>query len=582
MINIETPHIVPPQRHYLPQDFQLKNWEDIKSYYEELQSRPINSVADFKEWIKNRDELEAFISEDAAWRYIRYTRNTEDAAIKEQYLYFINQIKPQLSPYSNELDKKLVESPYRSELKDEAYKIFLRSTLKDIELYREENIPLIVKADEWAQEYAQIQAQMTIVYQGEELTLQQAAKYLKSSDRQVRRDVYDLVTERRSQDFQKLDDLFDELVKLRHQIALNAGFKNYRDYKFKALGRFDYTVEDVFRFHESVKEEIPPINAIILEHHRKKLGLDELKPYDLDAEPEGQEALKPYSSSDELVDKSISVFGKLHPVLGEYIRIMDEKGYLDLDSRKGKAPGGYNYPLDETGIPFIFMNASGKFRDMVTMMHEGGHAVHSFLSHNLELSSFKHAPSEVSELASMSMELLSMTGWETFFADKTDLIRAQREQLEGIIDTLPWIACIDKFQNWIYTNPQHTAEERSTEWVKIYNEFHPDIVDWGGYEENKAKAWQKQLHIFEVPFYYIEYGIAQLGALAVWKNYKENPEKGLEHYVEALKLGYTRSVPEIYEAAGISFNFSLQYIKELAEFIKNELELLEKAVSETV
>jgi oligoendopeptidase F len=581
MINLELPTIQIKKRRYLPQEFDLKTWDDIKSFYEELNSRPINSVEELEKWLSDRNELEDYLAENAAWRYINYTRNTEDSDIRDRYLFFINKIKPQISPFANLLDKKLLDSPYQAGLQSEAYKIYLRSTRNEIELYREENIPLIVKTEEKAQEYAEIQAAMTIDYNGEELTMQQAAKFLKSSDRAVRKEIYEKVVERRERDFEKLDELFNTLVKLRHQIAINAGFQNFRDYKFKALGRFDYTIDDVFHFHDSVKNEIVPLSAFILEQKRKNLGLPVLCPYDLDAEPEGQEPLKPYETSEELIDKGIKTFSKLNESLGQYISIMNDIGYLDLDSRKGKAPGGYNYPLDEVGIPFIFMNASGKFRDMVTMMHEGGHAIHSFLTRNLTLSAFKHAPSEVSELASMSMELLSMGKWDTFFDNQNDLVRAQKEQLEGIIESLPWIATVDKFQNWVYTHPEHTVEERSDEWVRIYKEFHPDLVDWTGYEKNMAKGWQKQLHIFEVPFYYIEYGIAQLGALAVWKNYKENPERGLELYINALKLGYTRSVPNIYKEAGISFDFSLPYIKELALFLKEELEQLEKNVPET-
>jgi oligoendopeptidase F len=582
MINLEIPVIQLRQRRYLPQDFEFQNWEDLKPFYEELKSRTINSVSDLEKWMTDRNELEEYLSENSAWRYINYSRNTEDPEIRDRYLHFINEIKPKVSPYSNDLDKKLISSPFQSELQGDAYKIYLRSTRNDIDLYREENIPLFVQIEQKAQEYAEIQSQMTIEYRGEELTASQAAKYLHDSDRSVRKEVYDKIQERRSKDYQRLDALFDELVKLRHQTALNAGFKNYRDYKFKALGRFDYTLEDVFNFHESVKQEIVPLSGIILEQKKKMLGLDELKPYDLDAEPEGRQALKPYESSRELIEKSIEAFGRLHPTLGSYLGIMNEKGYLDLDSRKGKAPGGYNYPLDEIGIPFIFMNASGKFRDLVTMMHEGGHAVHSFLTRGLLLSAFKHAPSEVSELASMSMELLSMDVWDTFFTNRDDLIRAQREQLEGIIESLPWIAAVDKFQNWIYIHPEHTANERAAEWTKIFIEFHPDVVDWNGYEKNRARGWQKQLHIFEVPFYYIEYGIAQFGALAVWKNFKEDHERGLSQYIDALKLGYTRSVPEVYKAAGISFDFSRPYVHELAEFVKKELKKLEKPVKEEV
>jgi oligoendopeptidase F len=574
--NLQEPTIAPIQRTYLPQDFELNTWEDLMPFFEELKNRNISSKEDLERWLADLNELESYTNENAAWRYIRYTCNTENEEIKNQYLYFINQISPRLAPYSHELNLKLVNSPFKHELKGEAYKIFLRSTQNAIDLYREENISLQVEAEELAQKYAEIQSQLTIEHNGQELTMQQAAKYLKNSDRALRKEVYDKIINRRLLESFRLDEIFDKLVKIRTRIARNAGFENYRDYKFKALGRFDYTIDDVYRFHDSVKEEIVPLTGYILKQKQKELGPAELKPYDLDAEPEGQEPLKPYDNPQELTEKSIRAFSRLHPVLGKYLSIMKDKGFLDLDSRKGKAPGGYNYPLDEVGVPFIFMNASGKFRDMVTMMHEGGHAVHSFLTRDMPLSVFKHTPSEVSELASMSMELISMDVWNEFFKDKKELKRVKKEQLEGVIDSLPWIATVDKFQNWIYTHPDHSVAERSDEWRRIYEEFHPGLVDWRGYEEARDKMWQRQLHIFEVPFYYIEYGIAQLGALAMWRNYENDNARGLANYINALSLGYTRSVPAIYEAGGIRFDFSKAYIHDLAKFIREKLEKLEE------
>lgn len=576
LFDLERPEIVKKKRFFLPEEFSYKSWDDLLPFYEDLLQREIHTVNDLQRWLSDLSELESYLSEDSAWRYINYTRNTEDEEVKKKYLFVINEIKPKAAPFSNKLDKKFIACPLISELKEEAYQIYIRSVKNELDLYREENIPLFVQSEEKSQKYADLVSQMTIHYKGNEYTLSQAAKFLKDPDRNVRKEVYELVGERRKKDSEELDALFDDLVKIRHQIAKNAGFDNYRDYKFKALGRFDYTLEDVFKFHESVKEEIVPIVDEIERRKKKELGVDSLKPYDLDAETSGKPALKPYGDSKELIEKTIQSFSKLHPILGEYLQIMDERGYLDLESRKGKAPGGYNYPLDEIGIPFIFMNSSGKFRDLVTMLHEGGHAIHSFLTRDLHLNAFKHTPSEVAELASMSMELISMDTWDVFFNEEDDLKRAKKEQLEGIIEILPWIATVDKYQNWIYTNPDHTKEERTKAWLEIYDEFQPDTIDWSGYEKYKSISWQKQLHIFEVPFYYIEYGIAQLGALAVWKNVKNDKKQGLLQYINALRLGYTRSVPEIYKEAGIKFDFSKDYIKDLAKFVREELEKLEE------
>lgn len=295
----------------------------------------------------------------------------------------------------------------------------------------------------------------------------------------------------------------------------------------------------------------------------------------MEVDPTGKPALKPFSSGTELIEKTAECFSRLDTYIGRCIEVMHQNNLFDVESRKGKAPGGYNYPLAESGAAFIFMNAANTFRDLTTMVHEGGHALHTFLSAHLELNDFKHLTSEIAELASMSMELISMDYWDVFFPQEEELIRAKKEQLEDILKTLPWVAVIDQFQHWIYTNPEHTVEQRAEAWNQLFDQFGHNFCDWADLEEAKSYLWQKQLHIFEVPFYYIEYGMAQLGAIAIWKNYKENSERGLGQYMEALKLGYTKTIPEIYQTAGIEFNFSQSYVKELITFVKEEFDKLE-------
>ncbi|HEY6160516.1 MAG TPA: M3 family oligoendopeptidase, partial [Bacteroidia bacterium] len=398
------------------------------------------------------------------------------------------------------------------------------------------------------------------------------ASLLKETDRNVREVVWKLMQERRQKDEQTLNELYTKLIGIRDRIGRNAGFFNYRDYKFAALGRFDYGVKDCFDFHESIRSEIVPINIRFDEERKRALKLDVLRPWDGDVDISGKEPLKPFANSTELIERSIECFYKVRPFFGECLETMHAMKHLDLDSRKGKAPGGYNYPLYEIGVPFIFMNAVGTHRDLVTMVHEGGHAVHSFLSRDLDITEFKSLPSEVAELASMSMELISMEHWDVFFRDKEELRRAKKEQLEKILHTLPWIAIIDKFQHWVYENPGHTLEQREKKWLELTSEFHGNVIDWSGFEHYKKRYWQGQMHLFEVPFYYIEYGFAQLGAVAVWRNYKKNPEKALDAYQAALSLGYTKSIPEIYATAGIRFDFSREYVKELVDFIMSEME----------
>jgi oligoendopeptidase F len=415
---------------------------------------------------------------------------------------------------------------------------------------------------------------MTASVNGQEYTLQQAAKFLENEDRTLREEVYMKVQERRLQDKDKLDELFNKLIALRDQEAQNAGFDNFRDYQFKELGRFDYTKEDCFKFHEAVKQHVLPLVKEIYLKKKEKLGVDSLRPWDLEAEPEGVEALKPFDTGEELLEKSILCMKKLSPFFGECLQKMKAMGNLDLESRKGKAPGGYNCPLLETGAPFIFMNAAGQMHDVTTMVHEGGHAVHSFLSHDLELTGFKAYPMEIAEVASMSMELFTMDYWDTFFSNPDELTRAKEHQLERVITLFPWVAIIDKFQHWVYENPQHTLEQRTSEWLKILEEFKEGIVDYSGLEKFRANMWQKQLHLFEVPFYYIEYGIAQLGAIGLWMQYKKNPDKAIKNYCDALSLGATRTLPELYKTAGLEFDFSPSHIKVLMDFVSEEMKKL--------
>ncbi|HSB92392.1 MAG TPA: M3 family metallopeptidase, partial [Flavitalea sp.] len=331
-----------------------------------------------------------------------------------------------------------------------------------------------------------------------------------------------------------------------------------------------------FQFHQAVKEHVLPLVNTIYENKKKKLGLDILRPWDLEAEPEGIKPLTPFQTPEELLDKTISCFQELRPFFADCLRQMNQMKRLDLDSRKGKAPGGYNCPLAETGAPFIFMNAAGQMGDVTTMIHEGGHAVHSFLAHRLELSSFKEYPMEIAEVASMAMELFSMDHWEVFFPDAEDLRRAKEHQLERVITIFPWIATIDKFQHWIYENPMHSPGDRTEAWYRILQEFTSPVIDFSGLEKFRKIGWQRQLHLFEVPFYYIEYGIAQLGAIGMWMQYKNNPELALDNYMKALSLGGTRTLPELYRTAGLEFNFAPKHIESLMKFVSGEMEKIHR------
>lgn len=562
------------KRNFLPINLIVSDWETIEPYFKNLLEREIHSKEEMEKWLKDMSELEAVISEDACWRQIKMTCDTTNKKLEESFNFFCMEIQPKIQPYAFELNKKLVESPFTKELDQEKFFTYLRSIRKSIELFREENIPIHAELAMLQQQYGVITGRMTIEVNGKEYTLQQASKFFESHDRKLREEVYRKVNERRLQDKEELNKLFSELIKRRNQEALNAGFENYRDYKFKELGRFDYTKEDTFHFHESVKLHVLPLVNKIYQKKKEKLKLDDLRPWDIEAEPEGTEPLTPFETGAELLNKSIEVFTKLRPFFGDCLRQMNTMNHLDLESRNGKAPGGYNMPLAESGAPFIFMNAARSMHDVTTMVHEGGHAIQSFLTHSLELSSFKEYPMEIAEVASMAMELFTMDHWDVFFENKDDLKRAKEHQLERVITIFPWIAVIDKFQHWIYENPNHSVEERSQKWMQIFHEFSDNVIDYSGLEKYVENGWQKQLHLYEVPFYYIEYGIAQLGAIGLWMQYKKDPEKALDNYVKALSLGGTKTLPELYKAAGLKFDFSPENIKTLMEFVNEEMEKL--------
>jgi oligoendopeptidase F len=560
------------QATYLPSDLTINSWNDLHAFFEELANRKLNDVRELRKWLNDRSELEAVVQEDLGWRYIRQTCDTVSEEKRAALNFFIQEIEPHLAEYADLFNRKLLSSDYLEELsQDETFAVYIRGVRKEAELFRKENIPLFTEIQTLASDYGRITGAMSVEIDGKTLTFQQAANLLKSEDREVRRSVYEKINTRRKQDQEALDTLFDQLLALRHQVALNTGYRNFSEYMFDAMGRFDYTAEQCFNFHQSVEEFVVPLVEEWEEARRVKLGLDVLSPWDLEVDADKKDPLEPFTDSRDLIEKTIACFAKVKPSYGDVIRLMDTKGHLDLDSRLGKAPGGYNYPLYASALPFIFMNAAGSIRDMITMMHEGGHALHSWVSKNLELTGFKSTPSEIAEVASMAMELISMEHWDVFFESEEQLNRARRYQTEKIISILPWIATVDAFQHWIYENPAHTRAERNEAWKKIHRRFAGKIIDRSSYPEFEETAWHKQLHIYEVPFYYIEYGIAQLGAIGVWRNYKSNPQKALSDYEQALALGYTKTLPELYEIAGVKFDFSAENVKALLEFVRNEI-----------
>lgn len=558
-------------RRYLPKDFKVTTWAELEPLLEELLTRKINNARALERWMLDRNEVEAAVIEDFGWRYIHLTRNTNDEQAAKNYEYLVREVSPKVSVYDHQLNVKLMESPFLPELDKPRYFVYLRSIRNVVDLYNEENIELSTKIKIKAKEYGKIFADMVVEIDDQRLTLQQANTLLEKTNRTERERSYRASYGRMKEDAQQIDDVFDAMVELRHQIALNSGFENFRDFKFKSLGRFDYTPQDCFNFHNSIREEILPLVAQMHERRKAQLGVDKLRPWDLSVDSLGRAPLAPFENTDDLVQKSAKTLSALEPFFGECLNIMRRMGHLDLGTREGKRPGGYNMPLVVTGVPFIFMNAASSIGDMRTLMHESGHAVHSFLTRDFKVVNYKRPPSEVAELAAMTMELLTLDYWKNFFENREDLRRAKIWLLENVLQLLPWIATIDKFQHWIYMHPEHSQEERRQAWLRISGEFSSKVVERDDLEVCTEHAWHRQLHLFEVPFYYIEYGMAQLGAIAIWKRYCEIGRQAVEDYSRALKLGYSRPIKEVYQTAGIEFNFSQEYVRGLAQFIQEEL-----------
>lgn len=574
----ETNEILPTperkKRNFIAENFEPSTWAAIEPYFKNLLERNINSLEELNSWLKDLSELQAALEESSRWIYVRTTIDTTDEKAKADLINLYTNIVPALTMQTNVLNEKFITCPFTAELNQDVFFTTIRRIKKSLELFREENIPLQSELNMKQSTFDQIAGAQSIHYNGTELTVQQAMVYVKSTNRKQREEVFHLIAERKLQDAEKLDALMTELIQLRHKIALNAGYKNFMEYRFDELGRFDYTPDDCLQFHASVEEVIMPLVNELAEERKTKLGLDVLKPWDMTVDTSGKAPLKPCSSSEDLVEKTIACFNQLDPYFAQRIEIMKQMKYLDLESRMHKGPGGYNMTMPEIGVPFIFMNSANSEHDLITMVHEGGHAVHTFLSHPLELTAFKEVTSEVAEVASMGMELMSMEHWNIFYSDEEELKRAKKNHLQYILSLLTKTCLGDSFQFWLYLNPDHTAEERRNKWAELQQKYTAKNTDWTGYEAYYQTSYQSILHFYVVPFYYIEYAFAQLGALAIWKNFKANPQQAISNYKKALSYGYTKPIPVFYETAGAKFDFSKPYISSLVSFLKGEVNKL--------
>ena len=564
-------------RRFVPETIDLGAWDQLVPLFAKLQAEggSIRNAKDLEAWVIRCGELGAALDQEGSRRHIDNTCQTDDKEAEQAHLHFVEHIEPQLKPEWQKLDQLFLACPYAKDLPPERWMVFVRETKKDVELFREENIPLQTEDTKLGLQYQKITGAMTVRFKGKEHTLQQMGAYLEQPDRDLREVAWQLITFRRMLDRERIEDLYDQLLGLRAQIARNAGFKGYREYAFRAKSRFDYTPAMCADFHKAVEELVVPMARQLQERRKRLMQLDQLRPWDNAVDPRGRTPLKPFENVEQFIERTHGVFRRIDNTLADDFGVLRKHGLLELESRKGKAPGGYLCPLTESGLAFIFMNAVGLQRDVETLLHESGHAFHALATKDEPILMYRSAPMEFCEVASMSMELLGGPHLDCYYS-REDARRARRVHLEGIVGILPWIAIVDAFQHWIYTHPGHTRAERRAEWLSLLDRF-GGKEDWSGFEEARACMWQRQLHIILLPFYYIEYGIAQLGALQVWLNSKRDVKQAVADYRKALALGRSRPLPELFKAAGAEFEFSAKTVKPLAEAIGAELKELEDA-----
>ncbi len=557
---------------FVPDDFDASKWENIEPYVNDLLSRELTCSSCLEKAISDSSNLAEHISETGALLYIGMTCDTENEKKKNEFLYFVENVRPKLSEFSDALNRRIAEHPSLEDL-SERYTLMIRGIISDIEIFRTENIPLGVEQTKLVTKAQGITGAMTVEFEGKERTFPEMKAFLESNDREKREKAWKSMVNRWMDDSEDLSEIFDELIKIRHQIALNAGFDTYTDYMFRAMHRFDYSVEDCLTFHDSIEKVCMPIVKDINEKRRVAFGLEKLSPWDVNEKTgsgpdiSGERPLKPFESVQEMVTKLSQLFHNMSEDLGNKFDKLVEMDTLDLETRKGKAPGGYQYYLEKSRVPFIFMNAAGLQGDLETMIHESGHAFHSLYCGHLDLIDERNYPIEFAEVASMSMELLTQDEWGIFYENSNEVNRARISHLEGVVYLLPWIATIDAFQHWIYANPDHTRDERKEYWLSLREKFGSDM-NWNGNEEFRELSWQQQGHLYGVPFYYVEYGIAQLGALQLWQTHRKDPEKALIDYSNAMELGNTKTLPDLFAAAELKLGFDEKHLNSLIKEVK--------------
>lgn len=559
---------------HTPQDFLTVTWSQLEPIAQELLHQELNAQ-NIEGWLSQWSDLSRIISEAYQRRYVATTIDTENQASLQQYQAYLDEIQPAWMAVEQKLKEKLLTSG----LEPVGLEIPLRNMRAEADLFREVNLPLLSSELKLGNEYDQIVGAQTVQWEGAEVTLTQLLPVLQETDRPRRESAWRISAERRLKDRQKLNDLWQRLLSLRVKIAANAEKPDYRAYRWQQMLRFDYFPQDCAHFQQAIEEVVVPAASRLYEKRRRKLGLKTLRPWDLDVDLFGQEPLHPYQTTQDLIEKTKIIFHKVDPALGQYFATMEAEGLLDLENRKAKAPGAYCTNYDVTRRPFIFMNGVGLHDDVMTLLHESGHAFHVFETTALPYHSQLQVGLEFAEVASMSMELLASPflslGSDGFYTPE-QAARARLAHLEGIILFWPYMAIVDAFQHWVYTHPDSASQPENCDsiWMELCQRFMPGI-DWSGLEEELKTGWQRKLHIFQAPFYYVEYGLAQLGAVQIWRNALKNQEQAVANYRQALSLGGTAPLPQLYATAGAKFAWDARTLRTAVDLIEHTMAELE-------
>ena len=556
-------------------EFQHWGWDKIEPFYKALEERELNE-ANVIGWLDDWAEITNLIDESNTRLNVAMTVDTTDEETEKRYNAYLENIMQPARVAEQKLKEKLIASG----LEPEGFQIRLRNMRTEAELFREENVPLFTQESKLGTEYDKIVGAQTVQWEGEERTISQMGPIFLETDREKREQAWRLVAERQLADREALNELWTRFLPLRRDIAGNADMPDYRAYRWRDFQRFDYSPEDCLRFHDAIEEVVVPAASRIFERQRQRLGVETLRPWDTEVDAEARPPLHPFTEIDTLNEKSSAIFHKVDPRLGEYYDVMQREKLLDLDNRKGKAPGGYCTYFAVAKRPFIFMNAVGLHNDVQTLLHEGGHAFHAFEESKLPLfQRFAFAPIEFCEVASMGMEHIAgryLAESEGGFYSEADAARARIEHLESDLIFWPYMAVVDAFQHWVYTHPEDAMNPANcdAQWSALWDRFKPGI-DYSGLEDNKVTGWQRKLHIFQIPFYYVDYGIAQLGAVQVWRNSLHDQPKAIGDYLHALSLGGTKSLPQLFSAAGAKLAMDSATLREAVDLIEETIAKLE-------